>query len=280
MKTISSIYALRKILAAHRRKKHTIGFVPTMGALHEGHLSLIRRCRKDDDIVVVSVFVNPTQFGPREDFKLYPRNRANDLALARSAGCDIVFFPSVSAIYPRGKSTTVTVPEVSQGLCGSKRPGHFQGVATIVAKLFNIVQPEHAYFGQKDYQQVVVIKRMVADLNIPLHIHTVPTFREPDGLAMSSRNRYLSPRQRNEAAVIYRSLTLAKSRIAEGERSSVKIKSIIRRQISKTSGRIDYIECADAYTLQPLARLGGKCVIAAAVFFGKARLIDNIVLQI
>ena len=280
MKTISSIYSLRKFLAPYRAKGRSIGFVPTMGALHDGHLALIRRCRKENDLVVVSIFVNPTQFGPKEDFRAYPRNKKQDCALAESASCDIVFAPSVAAMYPTEKGTTIDVPELSQGLCGAKRPGHFQGVATVVTKLFNIVQPDQAYFGQKDYQQVAVIKQMVVDLNLPVCVHTVPTFREPDGLAMSSRNRYLTCGQRKEAPVIYRALQLAKTRISEGEQSTAKIKALIRRAITSTSGKIDYIECVNAQTLKPITRVQGKCVIAAAVIFGKARLIDNIVLQI
>jgi pantoate--beta-alanine ligase len=280
MKTISSITSLKKIIAAQRKKGKTIGFVPTMGAFHDGHLSLIKKCRQENDIVVVSIFVNPTQFGPKEDFSTYPRNKMRDCRLANEYGCDIVFYPSVATMYPEDRMTMIEVPNVSEGLCGAKRPGHFRGVATIVAKLFHIVTPDTAYFGQKDFQQVAVIRKMTADLNFPITIKTVPTFRETDGLAMSSRNVNLSANHRKEAAVLYQALTHAKDKIFAGEMHSSAIRSLIRSQINRTSGVIDYIECRDAKTLKPVKKFHGKCVIALAVFFGKVRLIDNIVLQI
>lgn len=257
-----------------------IGFVPTMGALHEGHLSLIKKCRKENDVVVVSIFVNPIQFGPNEDFVTYPRHKTQDCTLAKQAGCDIIFYPSVKTLYPRIPSTTIDVPGVSDGLCGSKRPGHFRGVATIVAKLFNIANPHRAYFGQKDFQQVAVIKKMTADLNFPVAIKSVPTKRSKDGLAMSSRNIYLSTKQRQEAPIIYQSLRLAKQKILNGNCDVSSIQRFIREKISTTSGKIDYIECRDAKSLTPLKIFKGKCIIAVAVFFGTTRLIDNITLQI
>ena len=254
MKIISSINSLRKIITSYRKKGKTIGFVPTMGALHDGHLSLIKKCRKDNDIVIVSIFVNPTQFGPQEDFKSYPRDKKKDCQLAKKSGCDIVFYPTVAAIYPEGTSTIIDVPDLSKGLCGTKRPGHFRGVATVVAKLFNIVNPDTAYFGQKDFQQAAVIKKMSADLNFPIAIKTAPTFREKDGLAMSSRNVYLSSTQRTEASILYSSLHHVKCKILDGERSTSRITSFIKKNIEKTSGKIDYIECRDAETLKTIKK--------------------------
>ena len=280
MKIISSIRSLRKYLNTYRCKNKSIGFVPTMGALHEGHLALIRKCRKENDIVVISIFVNPAQFGLKEDYTAYPRDKKHDCALARHCGCDIVFYPSVSAMYPGGFTASVTVKDISEILCGARRPGHFQGVATVVAKLFNIVEPRRAYFGQKDFQQVVVIRHLIKDLNFPVALRTLATVREKNGLALSSRNSYLSKEQHEEAAVLYRSLRCAKRKILDGERKASRIKSLIKHMIRSTSGTIDYIACVDSKTLEPLTHFEGKCTIALAVFFGKARLIDNIVLQI
>lgn len=280
MKIISSITELRKHLAACRRSRKTIGFVPTMGALHQGHLSLIKASRRENDMTVLSIFVNPTQFGPKEDLKAYPRPKKQDCRLAREAGCDIVFYPSVKTMYPDGQTTVIDVPGVSEGLCGQRRPGHFRGVATVVAKLFHLVMPDNAYFGRKDYQQVTVIKKMVADLNFPIKIKEVATVREPDGLAMSSRNSYLNQCQRREAVILYQSLRAAKDIVRAGERRASVIRASIRRRISQTSGRLDYIACVDAKTLKPVTQFKGTCLIAVAVFFGTTRLIDNIVLQI
>jgi len=280
MRIISSITSIQKRVAKYRTQEQTIGFVPTMGAFHEGHLSLIKRCRKDSDIVVVSIFVNPIQFGPNEDLAAYPRNTQRDCRLAQKYGCDILFYPSATAMYPHPAITTINVPDVSEGLCGEKRPGHFTGVATVVAKLFHIVLPDIAYFGQKDFQQIAVIRKMVSDLNFPIRIKTVPTVREKDGLAMSSRNIYLTDQERKEAPVIYQSLKRAKQKILSGERRPEALIAFIRSCIAQTSGTIDYIECLDAQTLEPINIIRGNCVIAVAVFFGKARLIDNIVLQI
>jgi len=280
MKTFSNITALRRYLDTCRRETKTIGFVPTMGALHEGHARLLTRCRRSNDICVLSIFVNPAQFGPREDFRSYPRTRVEDSALARECGCDVLFYPSVKTMYPHGARTTVSVPDVSRSLCGSRRPGHFDGVATVVTKLLNIVQPHHLYLGQKDLQQTVVLRQMIQDLNLPVRCVIVPTVREPDGLAMSSRNAYLSADQRRDAAVLYRALRAAKQSVLHGERNAARIRAIIRRMIAPTGGRIDYIECVHLATLTPLKMLDGPCAIALAVFFGRARLIDNIILQI
>ncbi len=280
MPTIEKITRLRNTLNAARNLRQTIGFVPTMGAFHDGHLSLIRHCKKENDVCVVSIFVNPTQFGPKEDYRQYPRNKRRDCQLASQAGADIVFYPSVDEIYPPGSSTFIEVPNVTENLCGQSRPHHFRGVATIVAKLFLIVNPDRAYFGQKDYQQTVVVKNMVRDLNFPIKIRVLATVREPGGLAMSSRNIYLTPEARSEANVLYASLKAAKGAIRKGETSAARIKAILRAMIAKTSGRIDYLECIDAETLRPVKQIRGRCAIALAVFFGTTRLIDNIILQI
>lgn len=283
MKIISSIRSIQKHMAAYRMAGKTIGFVPTMGALHDGHLALIQHCRKENDIVVVSIFVNPAQFGPKEDFQTYPRQKARDCRLAKSGGVDIIFYPSVNTMYPDGIDeicTTVSVAELSSRLCGKSRPGHFDGVATVVAKLFNIVFPDRAYFGQKDFQQLAIIKRMVTDFNFPIRIKSVPTVREADGLAMSSRNVYLSSRQRKEAPVLYQALRQAKQVVRNGGKNVSVVKALIANHISATSGRIDYIECVDAKTLEPLVHFKGSCLIALAVYFDKTRLIDNILLQI
>ena len=280
MKIISSINRLRSEIALARKEEKSIGFIPTMGALHEGHLSLIRQCRKENDLVVVSIFVNPIQFGPKEDYAAYPRNKKKDSTLAYKAGCDILFYPNVHQLIPSGFNTHVEVPKLSKHLCGERRPGHFKGVATIVAKLFNIVMPDKAYFGQKDFQQLAVIRKMVSDLNFPVSIKSIKTVREDDGLAMSSRNVYLSPKERLESPVIYQALLEAKKTALAGNLDASQIKELIRRRINDTSGRIDYIECVDEKNLSPIKKMSGRCVIAVAVFFGKTRLIDNIVLQI
>lgn len=264
----------------YRKEGKSIGFVPTMGALHEGHLSLIRRCAQENDVTVVSIFVNPTQFGPKEDYNRYPRDPEGDVKKAESAGADIVFMPTVEEMYPEGYSTYVEVTgELTEVLCSPFRPGHFRGVTTIVAKLFNIVEPDRAYFGKKDYQQWRVIQRMVRDLNMPIEIIGCPTVRETDGLAMSSRNRYLNQEERESALSLYRSLLAAKKRIEEGER---KINNIIRemREFIESQPhvhKIDYIEVVEAETLRPISELksGQNVVIALAVHVGSARLIDN-----
>jgi len=280
VRTIKSISLLRKTLRKIQKQNKKIGFVPTMGALHEGHLSLVRKARRDNDIVVVSIFVNPTQFGPREDLKAYPRPVAKDKKLAQKNGVDILFLPSAKNIYPSDFLTGVEVKHLSDKLCGRSRPGHFKGVTTIVAKLLNIVLPDILYLGQKDAQQAIIIKKMVADLNLLVKIRTCPTVREADGLALSSRNQYLTSKQREEAAALYQSLKKARKKVLTGEKNAINIIGKIRSQIKqRTSGQIEYIECVDADTLIRLRKIKGKVMFALAVRFGKARLIDNIVIQ-
>ncbi len=255
-----------------------IGFIPTMGYLHQGHISLVERAKKENDHVVVSIFVNPTQFGPHEDFIAYPRDEARDAKLLRESGVDILFLPTVAQMYPKGFETYVTLENSSQVLEGEKRPGHFRGVTTVVAKLFNITQPDAAYFGQKDAQQVVIIKKMVSDLQFPITIGVGETVREQDGLAKSSRNVYLSQKERKEAAVLFSSLQHAQKLFQKGEKNSEKIKNVMKELIQKTSGSIDYISIADPKTLRELNQIKKETVISLAVYFGKTRLIDNIVL--
>jgi len=269
-KTISEMRALRRKLTG------TVGFVPTMGYLHEGHLALVKQAKMENSAVVVSIYVNPTQFGPREDFRTYPRDLDRDLGLLEGEGADIVFVPSDDEMYPPRFSTWVDVEKVTDRLEGASRPGHFRGVATVVAKLFNIVQPTRAYFGQKDAQQVVVIKRMVADLNMSIEIVVVPTVRESDGLAMSSRNIYLNAREREAATVLFKALTVAKQLWQDGERDADKIR---RRMTALIQGeplaRIDYVSIADAETLEELSSIDRPAVASLAVRIGKTRLIDN-----
>lgn len=258
-----------------------IGLVPTMGFLHEGHLSLIRRASKESDAVITSIFVNPTQFGPGEDFEDYPRDLQRDLQLAENSGCDIIFRPSAKEMYPEGYQTYVTVENITKALCGSSRPTHFRGVTTVVSKLFNATRPHLAVFGQKDAQQALVIKRMVNDLNLGIEIIVAPIVREKDGLAMSSRNTYLSPEQRKDAAVLYRSLMHAKALIRQGERDSQFIISEITSMINQAeTAEIDYVNIVDTQNLQPLAKLRAELLIAEAVRFGKTRLIDNIIVTV
>ena len=273
------INSIAKMLVASRKLRqahNTVGFVPTMGALHEGHLSLIRRARRDNDTVVVSIFVNPVQFGPREDYRRYPRNCARDAALCRKAGADILFFPDVRQMYPEGFRTFVTVEGLSRVFCGAFRPGHFRGVATVVMKLFNIVGPVNAYFGQKDAQQAVIIKKMVADLNIGVRIKVMPTIRESDGLAMSSRNSYLSVQERKDAQVVPSALKAAQSLIKSGATRSDRVIRAMRKLIlTKEDARIDYLSVVNPGNLEPLHSIRRRCLVMAAVWIGKIRLIDN-----
>ena len=256
-----------------------VGFVPTMGYLHEGHLTLVRRARVKNQSVVVSIFVNPTQFGPQEDFKKYPRDLQRDLALLEKEKTDIVFMPAADEMYPPQFSSWVEVGQVTERLEGALRPGHFRGVTTIVAKLLNIVQPTRAYFGQKDAQQVIVIKKMVADLNMNLEIVTVPTVREPDGLAMSSRNTYLNPEERQAATVLYQALTLAQQLYSQGEKDADKLRQQMTALIQKQPlATIDYVSIADVKTLDELETVNPPALVSLAVKIGKTRLIDNIVL--
>ncbi len=259
--------------------REPVGFVPTMGYLHKGHMSLVRQARNENKSVVVSIFVNPTQFGPKEDFKGYPRDTQRDLAMLEAV-TDIVFMPSVAEMYPEGFDSRVEVGEITGRLEGASRPGHFRGVTTVVAKLFNIVQPTKAYFGQKDAQQAVIIKKMAADLDMNLEVVTCPTVREPDGLAMSSRNTYLNPEERRAAAVIYGSLKLAQERWSEGERNADRIRKEMTELIEKEPlADIDYISIADAESLEELDRVEPPALVSMAVRIGKTRLIDNMVLE-
>lgn len=281
MKIITAIPQMRRWAEETRRQGKTIGFVPTMGYLHDGHLSLMRRAKKENDCLAVSIFVNPAQFGPREDFKQYPRDFTRDKELVRSCGADVLFYPRMEEIYPQGYTTYVLVEGLSGLLCGASRPGHFRGVATIVLKLFNIVQPDKAYFGQKDAQQVVVIQRMVKDLNLPVQIKALPIVREPDGLAMSSRNAYLDSRQRTDAIILYNALQTAVAMIQSGCACPRKVLTRMREMIaSKASARIDYVKIVDAENLVEVNKITGKILIAVAVFFGKCRLIDNEIIHI
>jgi len=257
----------------------TVGLVPTMGFLHEGHLSLIRRAREECDHVVVSIFVNPTQFGPKEDLSKYPRDLDRDLKLIEPLGTDLVWIPSAEIMYPKGYQTWVEVEAITNPLEGAMRPGHFKGVTTIVAKLFNGVQPHKAYFGQKDAQQVAVIRQMTRDLNFPIEIVVCPTLREADGLAMSSRNVYLDPAQRKAATVLFRSLSAAKELYEGGERNAEKVRGKMKEVLaSEPLANPQYVSCADYDTLEELDEIKGKALLSMAVFVGKTRLIDNFIL--
>ena len=281
MKVVKTVKSLRTFVSAARDAARTIGFVPTMGALHEGHLSLIKRSVKNGDFVVVSIFVNPTQFGPKEDLAKYPRPLRKDLQLCKKHNVDAVFVPDVKEMYQAGGLSWVSVEKLSDPLCGRIRPGHFRGVATVCAKLFNIVGPDVAYFGQKDAQQAIIIKRMVADLNLPLKIVVCPTVRASDGLALSSRNQYLSPQQRKDAACIYRSLRAARKMIKEGVTNPKTICARMRKIISRAESltAIDYISITEGNTLQDLHRITGRVLIAVAARFGSTRLIDNLIVD-
>lgn len=261
-----------------KAESKSISCVPTMGFLHEGHLSLIREARSAADILVVTIFVNPTQFGPSEDYSSYPQDLERDLDLCKEEGVDIVFVPGRADIYPDGYSTYIEESALSMGLCGATRPGHFRGVATVVAKLFNIVQPDCAFFGRKDYQQCRVIMKMVKDLNIPVRIEILPIIREEDGLAMSSRNRNLNQEQRREALCLRRALLRAGELVGRGETDAALIRESMVEIIEKEpSARIDYIEIRDGETLELKDQVGQGTLIALAVFIGPTRLIDNLV---
>jgi pantoate--beta-alanine ligase len=274
VKTIPDIRALRQKLSG------TVGFVPTMGFLHEGHLALVKRAKAENSTAIVSIYVNPTQFGPREDFGAYPRDLDRDLELLRKGGADIVFVPSDDEMYPPEFSSRVDVEKVTERLEGASRPGHFRGVATVVAKLFNIVQPTRAYFGQKDAQQVVVIKRMVADLNMNLEVVVVSTVREGDGLAMSSRNIYLGSKERQAATILFKALTLARQLWRDGEKDAEKIRRQMTALIQKEPlAQIDYVSIADAETLEELNLIDRPAVASLAIRIGKTRLIDNMPLE-
>lgn len=300
MKTIKEPHKLTSKIKTLKKQGKTVGFVPTMGYLHSGHVSLIKKARKETDIVVLSIFVNPTQFGPKEDYKKYPRNLSRDSAIAKKAGVDIIFAPSVKGMYPvRNKSrryvgtarhcisggisngaTYVEETKLSSILEGAIRPNHFRGVTTIVLKLFNVIRPDISYFGQKDWQQAVIIKKMVEDLNLDTKIKVLPTVREKDGLAQSSRNTYLTKDQRKSATILYRLLIEAKRLIESGLTNSKEIKKRMQEMINKEKlAGIDYIEMREPETLQPVTKISGKVIILLAIKFGKVRLIDNMIIR-
>lgn len=276
MKILRTSQEMQAWALAQRAEIRRIGLVPTMGYLHEGHRSLMRRARQDCDAMVVSIFVNPTQFGPNEDLSRYPRDFERDEAMCRAERADVIFYPTAAGMYAGDHSVFVVEEQLSEGLCGASRPTHFRGVCTVVAKLFNLVLPQLAVFGEKDGQQLRVIRRMVRDLNFPVHIVAVPTVREPDGLAMSSRNAYLSPVERSEAVCLRRALDEAERMAAAGERDAVRLCERMREIIKKSAlARVDYVEIRDDETLLPVAILQKPALAALAVFIGKTRLIDN-----
>jgi pantoate--beta-alanine ligase len=273
---LRSIAELRDTVAGWRRAGETVGLVPTMGALHEGHLSLVRRARAQCRRAVVSIFVNPTQFGPNEDFTRYPRDLEGDAGKLASVGADAIFAPAVAEMYPPDAATTVTVAGLTDGLCGPFRPGHFEGVATIVTKLLLQCLPDAAYFGEKDYQQLQVIRRFARDLDIPVRIEAVPTYREADGLAMSSRNAYLTPEQRAVAPALYRALTETARAMAAGGNAVAVTASATAELLRAGFTKLDYLEVVDAATLKPVERADAPARVAAAAWLGKTRLIDNV----
>ncbi len=281
MHVAKTIAQMKQYVAQAREKGQTVGFVPTMGALHAGHVSLIDAAAAACDFVVVSIFVNPTQFGPGEDFERYPRPIEKDLALCEQHGVDVVFAPGTNEMYPRLQTTWVDVEKLTEPLCGRSRPGHFRGVTTVCTKLFNIVGCDTAFFGQKDAQQVAVIRRMVADLNMPLEIVVCPTVREPDGLAMSSRNQYLSPQHRKDATIIYRAIRKGQEMIRAGSTDSSEVITQMQATLAQVPAlQPEYISIVDAETLEQIDPLGGKVLIAVAARLGSTRLIDNAVVDI
>ena len=280
MRSVDSIGELRAVSRAVRAKEQKIALVTTMGALHEGHLSLVRRAKQLADVVVMSIFVNPTQFRPGEDFERYPRDLLRDAALAAEAGVDILFTPSVREIYPEGFSTSVNVDRISERFEGAARPGHFRGVATVVLKLFQIVGPDVAVFGQKDAQQTVVVKTMVRDLDLGVEVVVAPTVRESDGLAMSSRNGFLSPEEREGARILSRALRRAEAMSQEGETDAVRISSALREEIAtEARARLDYAELVSPESFEPVAVVAPGSIAVVAASFGSTRLIDNVVLN-
>ncbi|MFB0519457.1 MAG: pantoate--beta-alanine ligase [Acidobacteriota bacterium] len=281
METIETVSRMKRVCREEAQAGKTIGLVPTMGYWHEGHLSLIRAARKRCQVVVVSVFVNPMQFGPQEDYRQYPRDLSRDIRLAKAEGVDYLFYPSVEEMYPQGFKTEAEVRELSDTLCGKSRPGHFKGVATVVLKLFNIVRPDAAFFGQKDAQQALIIKRMIDDLNLDVELVILPIVREEDGLAMSSRNLYLNSQERRAAAILYKSLQKARELVLGGERRASVIISHIQQIIEQEPlARVDYISLTDAENLREVDIIEDKVLIALAVFIGKTRLIDNLLLDV
>lgn len=281
MEVIKKKDKMRGLVDEAKARGETVGLVPTMGFFHEGHLELMRRARAECDVVVVTLFVNPTQFGPGEDLDAYPRDFELDRALAEGVGVDYIFAPEVEEMYPEGAATFVEVEELHRVMCGRTRPGHFRGVATIVSKLFNIVPAHRAYFGQKDAQQLVIIRKMAADLDFPIEIIPVPTVRESDGVAMSSRNTYLEPEEREQAIALHRSLEAARLLVEQGQRQAGKIRSAMENLISTFPlVNLEYISICDNIFLRPLEELSGEVLVAVAVRIGRARLIDNMVFKI
>jgi pantoate--beta-alanine ligase len=280
MVVTGKIAEVRDWVRAARRKGRSIGLVPTMGYFHEGHLELMRRARAENDLVVVSLFVNPTQFGPREDFRTYPRDPERDADLARGVGVDLLFTPAPEEMYPSEQAAWVQVEQITDRLEGASRPGHFRGVATVVAKLFNIVPADRAYFGQKDFQQLQVVRRMVRDLNFPVTVVAVPTVREPDGLAMSSRNTYLSPEERRAATVLYRALHHGQELIAGGQTDATRIRMAMQALISREPlARLDYLSIADPETFREQEKITLPTLLSLAVCIGRTRLIDNLLIE-
>lgn len=281
MNIITTINEMQSAMLKHKANGLSIGFVPTMGFLHEGHLTLLRKAREENDIVVISIFVNPLQFGPNEDFSTYPRDFEHDRQLAEGEKADYLFYPSVEEMYPNTPSVTVTVQERTDVLCGKSRPGHFDGVATVLTKLFNIVMPSRAYFGKKDAQQVAVIDGLVSDFHFPIKLVPIDIVREEDGLAKSSRNVNLLPHERTQAANLYRSLMSAQAAIEKGQRNPRELKALLESAIrNETDGEIDYIEIYSYPELKPIEKVEGTIIIALAVKFAKVRLIDNIILTV
>lgn len=281
MQLIETIHEMQQIVIELKKQSLKIGFVPTMGFLHEGHLNLIKKAKSENDITVISIFVNPLQFGPKEDLSSYPRDFDRDYQLAKSEGVDFLFYPSVSEMYPSEPSVLVTVTDRTDVLCGRSRPGHFNGVATVLTKLFHITLPDKAYFGLKDAQQVAVVDGLINDFHFPIELVPVETIREEDGLAKSSRNVYLSEKEREEAPTLYKSLLHAKQKIVSGEREYNQIISSMKTYIQEnTTGIVDYIEIYSYPQLKPVTGLEQKLIIALAVKFSKARLIDNIIIQL
>jgi len=280
MPKLNVVIGLDELRRARRRLDGEVGFVPTMGYLHEGHLSLVRRAREECRHIIVSIFVNPAQFGPGEDLSKYPRDVERDLTLLEPLSVDVVWTPTAGIMYPEGHQTWVDVAELAKPLEGAARPGHFRGVTTVVAKLFNAVQPDRAYFGQKDAQQAVVIRRMTLDLNFPIEVVVCPTVREEDGLAMSSRNKYLDGEERKAAPVLYQALSEAKAAFDKGERSAEALRQLMREVLAaQPLAQVQYVSCADQDTLDELQTVKGKALLSMAVFIGKTRLIDNFLLE-
>jgi pantoate--beta-alanine ligase len=281
MRVITTIKEMQEEIKKLKEQSKSIGFVPTMGYLHEGHLTLLNKARLENDTVVLSIFVNPLQFGPTEDFSTYPRDFARDQSLAECEGVDIIFYPSVEEMYPHPSSVRVIVQERTDVMCGRSRPGHFDGVATVLTKLFTIVMPTRAYFGIKDAQQVAVVEGLISDFNFPIELIAVDIVREEDGLAKSSRNVNLLPEERSEAVVLYKSLNAAKKAIEGGERNPQTIRNLVSDIIhSETQGQIDYVEIYSYPQLKEIKNLEGTCIIALAVKFSKVRLIDNLILNV